>query len=293
MLPTLLACVDPPAAERLPPDQDELARVVRPYVDDSRPTPAVGDVPAADARPLDTWVWVGPATGEEAPDRPLLLMLHGMGGHPEKFERFASALAEDGVVVAAPVFPVSNGHADGSILSIDDLGGQVDDAAFVLDRLLADQRDPDGPLWLRFDPARVVALGHSMGGATLLGRTRYGSEPRLHGQIYVSAATILEPLLGPALAPAGPLTLVVTGSEDDVVPPEYGEDLFAAIDEPKAYLEIAGADHSEALEAQEPLPEQDVLLAAVRAAVEEAAGGEPGGLDAALAGLAADGEVVE
>jgi dienelactone hydrolase len=282
----------------LPPDQDELTQVVRPYVDPDRPTPAVGDWPSSPQRALDTWVWIGPAAGEDAPHRPLLLMLHGMGGHPEKFERFARALAEAGVVVAAPTFPVSNAHADGGLGSVDDLLGQVGDASFVLDQLAREVADRDSPLWMRFDPQQVVALGHSMGGATLLGRTRYDAEPRVGGQVYVCAATILEPVLasnlGEPLEPSGPLTLVVTGSEDEVVPPAFGEELFAALDEPKGYLGITGADHSNALESQQdpPIPEQQALIDAVTAAVTAAVGDDPAALDRVGADLAALGHDV-
>jgi predicted dienelactone hydrolase len=287
MLATLLGC-----ASSLPPDQADLVETTRTYVDRSRPTPAIGEVTASDERRLETWLWIGPSSGEDAPKRPLLLMLHGLDGHPDKFESFATQLAEDGVVVAAPAFPVSNRDAGGGAASITDLPDQVLDARFVLDRLLDDVADEESPLWERFDPDLVVALGHSMGGATLLGWARIDGDPRLRGEAFVSAAMQLQPLLGDdPIRAEGPPTLVVTGSEDTAVPATFGEQLFDQLAEPKAYLGILGADHSEALESPEPIPEQEALLTGVRGLVDQA-GGDDGALDAALAPLAADGHDV-
>jgi fermentation-respiration switch protein FrsA (DUF1100 family) len=130
-----------------------------------------------------------------------------------------------------------------------------------------------------------------MGGATLLGRTRVGGgDPRFVAQGYLSAAMQLEMLLGGEIAPEGPPTLVMQGLEDLLVPPPFGEALFAQLDEPKWYLGLAGAEHSEAIEGEAQVPEMEAALAAVLALFEEVEA--PGALDPALDQLAAEGHTV-
>lgn len=290
LISLLVACT-----EELPPDQSETLSLVRPYVDRSRETPEAGELQASPERVLDTWVWIGPSPGEDAPERPLLLLLHGLDGHPDKFEVFARALAEAGVVVAAPVFPVSNRDSGAGALSITDLSEQVRDVSFVLDSLLADREDESSPLWARFHPERLVGFGHSMGGATLLGATRYGSgEPRLIGQGYFAAAMQLQLALGPTVAPGGPVTLVACGTEDDAVPQAFADDLFEAIEEPKSYLCLLGAGHSDPIEGDEtpPLPLEQALIDATIALVDAATRDQIAPLDEALTALAGDGHEV-
>jgi alpha-beta hydrolase superfamily lysophospholipase len=288
----LVACT-PGGAQ--PPDAAELAVVDRQYRDPDRPTPAVGDLPASDERVLATRVWLGPGPGAEAKLRPLVLLAHGVDGRPEGFDAFARAVAAEGIVVAAPAFPLSNGEVGLGGLAIQDLTEQVRDVRFVVDQLTADAGDEGGPLWARFDPTRIAALGHSMGGATVLGATRYPpGEPRIGAQVYVSAAMQLEPLFDGDPTRAGPPTLVVQGLDDELVPPAFGEQLYDAIDEPRWYLGLAGADHSTALESQDDPPPaiQLALEAATIAVVREALLGEDGAIDAALDALAGEGHEV-
>lgn len=289
---------DEPQPDPLPPDQAELEQLVLEYVDPTRPTPEIGGRPASDRRVLHTGVWIGPSPGAEAPERPLVLLLHGMNGHPDKFDALARDLALAGVVVAAPAFPVSNGRVEGSeIQKVGDLQQQVGDVAFVLDRLLADRGDQDGPLYARFHADRVVGMGHSMGGATLVGRTRFADEPRLAAQVYVSPAMQLEPFLaleGGELDPAGPRTLVAHGLLDVAVPPGFGEDLYERIDAPKWFLGIADAEHSEPVESQAipPIPERDALQRAVLAVAEAVTSGDDAPVEEILDQLAAEGHTV-
>jgi poly(3-hydroxybutyrate) depolymerase len=270
VLTVLMAC-QPAPGPSFPPDQAELEVLVRDYEDTSRPTEPAGEAAASDTRALPTWIWTGPGLGEELPQRPLLVLLHGLDGHPDKFDTFARVLAEAGIVVAAPAFPVSNRDAGGGPNSIVDVPNQVVDVGFVVDQLLEDVAHQDSPLWARFDPQVIVGLGHSMGGVTLLGHTRVGEgDSRFVGQAYLSAAMQLELLLGGEITPAGPPTLVMQGLEDLLVPPAFGEGLFEKLDEPKWYLGIAGAEHSEPIETQpgestQPVPEQQTSLQAMLA----------------------------
>lgn len=296
MLAFLLACrpeTEPP--EAFPPDQAELEVLIREYVDTSRGTAAMGEAEAREERLLATRIWIGPSPGKEAPSRPLLLMLHGVDGHPDKFELFASTLAEAGIVVAGPAFPLSNRDSGAGPGAIVDTPEQVLDADFVLDQLLLDVADEGSPLWKRFDPERIVGFGHSMGGATLLGRTRFGEgDDRFLATAYLSAALQLEPLLEGELQAEGVPTLVMQGLEDLLVPPTFGEQLHERLAEPKWYLGLAGAEHSDPVESQEspPIPVQQAALDAVMALIDEIVHGQAGAVDAVLERLASDGHTV-
>ena len=60
-------------------------------VDTTRSTPEVGNDTGREERVFDVVVWL-PGTVAD-PDRPLLLMSHGWGGGPHKFDALATAIA--------------------------------------------------------------------------------------------------------------------------------------------------------------------------------------------------------
>ena len=81
-------------------------------------------------RELPTTVYL-PATDRAAP---LIVLAHGLNGHPRKFTALARHWAEAGYVVAVPRFPVSNDEfpvldPDRSNARIADLPHQADDVA--------------------------------------------------------------------------------------------------------------------------------------------------------------------
>lgn len=288
----VVACTSAPPAGDLPPDQSALEISTVTYVDGSRATPALAGNPGAPSRTLETRLWIGPCPGEDAPSRPLLLMAHGFDGLPEKFDAFASALASEGVVVAAPAFPATHLGNGSGVLGAGDLENQPADLTFVLDELLADVRDERSPLWRRFDPLAVVALGHSLGGATVLGWTRFDDpETRLSATAFLSPAAPLTGVFGGAPSPEGPPTLLLHGLEDETLDPQISRDLHATLDDPVWFLGLAGAGHSDPIESQDepPIPSRAAAQAAVLALFDEAVRGRGGALDAALDRLAADG----
>jgi len=274
-------------------DQSELVRFEVDLVDDTRPLPAAGNGEAADERPIGVWGWVGAATAAQASERPLLLMAHGVGGHPEKFDAFATHLAEQGIVVLAPVFPSSSRERDDALVAgVMDLENQPGDLSFVLDWALAEHGAAGTPLEGRFDPDAVAALGHSLGGATVLGLTRYPSalDDRVDAVVLVAAAAFLGSTFGDAPQADGSPTLLVHGTDDGSVPYASSDDLRDEI-EPSWLLDLPGTGHSEMLESQEspPIAARDATQRAVLAHLREALLGEAGARAEALDALAAEG----
>lgn len=280
----LMAC-----AERVPEDQADLEVTELALVDASRETPSFGTWEGAPERALPTRIWIGPSPGEDAPQRPLLLIAHGVDGHPRKFEAFASDLARAGVVVAAPAFPCTNDETGAGFLGVGDLPEQPGDLTFVLDQLLAQVDDEASPLWHRFDPESLVTLGHSLGGATVIGWTRFEDpETRLDAVATLSPAVPLTVAFGPSPSPQGPPSLLLHGLEDPVVAYEISLDYYDLLDEPKWLVGLAGAEHSDPIESQEvpAIPSRAAAQEAVLALIAETTAGEVGAVDRALGDLA-------
>jgi dienelactone hydrolase len=278
--------------EELPPDQDGLRVEEWVFVDGSRETPALGELAAAPDRTLRTRVWIGPATGEEAVTRPLLVVAHGFDGAPEKFEAFATDLANAGLVVAAPAFPVTTFGSGAGVLGAADLENQPADLAFVLDALLAEAEAPRSPLWRRFDPDAVATLGHSLGGATVLGWTRFDDpDPRVKAVATLSPAVPLTSVFGVGPSADGPPILLAHGIDDETLDWRISVDLYGELADPVWLLGLTGAGHSDPIESQEvpALPPRAALQDAVLALVAEVLEGEPGAVGEVLGALSAAG----
>lgn len=225
-----------------------------------------------------------------------MILAHGFGGSVDRFDAIARRLARAGYVVAAPAFPLTNESAPGGHLTgLGDVVEQPRDLSFVLDRLEELSTDPGDPVGSRLDPALVAAVGHSLGAATVLPWTRLECcrDPRVLAAVLVApAAPIVERVFGEAPEHAGPPTLIVQGSADPVVRPQIARDLFDAIEPDRALLEIAGANHTSAIEAQgEPSADLDVAARAIVAFLDRFLGDAPG-LEATLSELGAEGHVV-
>src|SRR4030095_14966341 len=80
----------------------------------------------------------------------------------------------------------------------------------------------------RIDSGRIGAVGHSLGGATVLGLTRRPCchDDRIGASALVAPVTALvEAFFGGYPSPEGPALLVVNGSLDPVVPPHVSREL--------------------------------------------------------------------
>ena len=77
-------------------------------------------------------------------------------------------LGVPGFVVAAPLFPLSNGNVPGGP-DAGDVVNQPEDMSFVISSVLADSHSSSGPLAGLVNPNEVGAAGHSNGACTTLG----------------------------------------------------------------------------------------------------------------------------
>lgn len=238
----------------------------RTWEDTSRRTPRTSNYAGADSRTLRTRLWV--PEGSEA--LPLLIMAHGFGGSPEKFEAFARTLAAAGYLVAAPAFPLTNEQAPGGHdVGLRDFVNQPGDVSFVLSQLLAANQDPSDELHARLLPDAVAVLGHSLGGVTAIGLTRKQCcrDQRVRATILVAAVAPLTTGFGIDPISTGPPTLIVQGTDDPTVPYATGPELYAEIQPPRYLLGLRGAGHSEDLEDQSepPIAVRSATQRAVRA----------------------------
>jgi len=212
-------------------------------------------IPRTPARTLRTMIWEPSDPGP----RPLLLLAHGFGGLPEKFDAFAHTIAAAGYRVAAPAFPLTNENAPGGHeQGLSDFRNQPGDVSFVLTRLLDANADPADALYGRIDPDQIALLGHSLGGLTALAATRKDCCRDARIKAVVSVAPLVELFLsqfGPDSIADGPPMLIVHGEADTTIPFESSVDLYAEIDPPKFLVRLTDVGHSEALESQvEPAP---------------------------------------
>ena len=142
-------------------------------IDETRPVKAANGFAGSTVRRVDVTVWY-PATIRKnsaakdvpAADRsrhPLVIWSHGSYGRVDNNMHLVNHLVRAGYVVAGPDYPLSSRAAYTRITAIDisDVGNQVRDLRFVIDRLLADPN-----LSPSIDPDRIATIGHSLGAVT-------------------------------------------------------------------------------------------------------------------------------
>lgn len=212
-------------------------------VDNSRPTPAIGDYGGAPARDLQTTVWL-PATTDPAP---LILLAHGFNGHPRKFTDLARYWADAGYVVAVPRFPVTNDEFPEIDPAFDnariaDLAAQADDVVFVIEELHAASSNPTSPIAGRIDPDHLGLYGLSLGALTTWSAA---GRPELDGQIDALVQSDGGyPGDRSALADVTFPVLLAHSDDDPLFAAENTLREFATLPSPKFLLVLHGADHA-------------------------------------------------
>jgi len=267
----------------------------RVWIDTSRTTPPTSAYRGAPDRTLRVVLWLpAGATG-----LPLLIMAHGFGGLPEKFDAFARAVARAGFVVAAPAFPLTNQDAPGGHdPGFRDFVNQPADISFVVTRLFDATQASGDPLAGRLDPVKVAVLGHSLGGTAVVGLTRKSCcrDDRIRATILVAAAVPLAIAFGlDPISTEHPPTLLIHGTADRSVDYSVSATFFDQIDPPRYLLGLTGAGHSEALESQEmpPIAARDAAQRATIAFLNGLFRNTPAELHAVLRSLSAAGNSVK
>lgn len=289
-------------ARRSAIDVAEVVHEERIILDESRSTRANGTAPGLPHRQLATRVWFAPdalaAPACRARRCAVVLLAHGLGGHTGRFDAVARRLAAVGYIVAAPTFPLTHEFAaGGSINGVSDVASQPGDLAVVLDHLLEADRRPGDPLRGRIDGARVGALGHSLGGATVLGSTRSTccTDARIGAAVLVAPATfVVGVFLGGELPHVGLPTLVVNGRDDPLIRAFASREFARALPRPWYFLEVLDVGHVFLIEnIGAPTSHLDVTARAVIAFFDEHLAGAERATTRALSALIAEGQEAE
>jgi dienelactone hydrolase len=202
------------------------------FVDTSRPTVlSTGPLPS---RTLVTAIYRPNGDGQF----PLIVFAHGYVGHPEKFTKLFSAWADAGFVVAAPAFPLTNDHAPE--LNLSDVRQQPADMSFVLDNVLALDKQRGSRLFHAIDHRRIGAGGLSLGGLTTYWLA-YGACCR---DQRIDAVVVLDGVRSDATLDGHVPLLIAHSDTDPVIPYSSARDAFAAASPPAWLVTLHGASHA-------------------------------------------------
>jgi dienelactone hydrolase len=170
---------------------------------------------------------------------PVVVFCHGFTGHPRKFRSLLQAWAASGLVVIAPVFPLTSDEGVAEPV-LDDVAQQPADVRFVLDQLEASR------LGRAADASRIGVGGFSLGAITALA-VGFGRSER-DGRVGAVAAFAGRAPEFDVLEPARLPLLMGHGTDDSVVAYADGHAAFEAAKGPKVWLGIDGGGHHEVFE---------------------------------------------
>jgi len=179
-------------------------------VDESRSTPSNHGTPGSSTRTLATSVWAPEGASGAVP---LVVYSHGFTSSRDEAAPLAHHLASHGYVVVAPDFPLSNGEAPGGA-TLRDIASQPGDLRFLVDTLLDPATGPELPA--RIDPARVAAVGLSLGGLTT---TLVAFHPELRDGRVRAAISIAGPgaLFAPRFFSGVEVPFLMIAGTDDLI----------------------------------------------------------------------------
>jgi predicted dienelactone hydrolase len=145
-----------------------------------------------------------------------------------------SLLAAHGYVVAAANFPATNTYAKGGAW-LADVVNQPGDVRFVIDQVLAFNREPGHPLFGRIDEDRIGVMGLSLGGLTthLVSFDPARDDPRIKAAVSIAG---FRQMLTPKLYHTRSLPFLEIGATDDNVVPYNDNAATVPRDVPGALL---------------------------------------------------------
>jgi dienelactone hydrolase len=205
------------------------------FVDKSRPT-----VPTAGARLPSRTLVTAIYRPNGAGPFPLVMFSHGLDGHPQKFTKLFSEWADAGFAIAAPAFPLTNSHAADPNSNVGDVEQQPADVSFVLDKVLALNKQPKSRLFHAIDERKIGAGGLSLGGLTtyLLAYDECCRDQR------VRAVEVLDGIR-PDVTLDGHVPLLIAHSDTDpLLPYSAARDAYTAASGPAWFVTLHGAAHA-------------------------------------------------
>jgi len=224
------APADPPATVAFAPADEVTTRHLA-LVDTTRSTVTSSGTFVAPTRSLPTTVWVPAGSGPF----PLVVFAHGFRDGVGPYARIANHVAEQGYLVAAPSFPLTDETRAGVNLDEDDIDHEAADLSFVLTQLLD---DPElGPVT---DRTRIGAAGHSDGAsvAVQLAYGPTGKDPRVRAVVALTAGSP-----GPGSL-SGPPMLLEQSDTDQYNDLSIAQDLLDQVTTPWWFVLLHGATHS-------------------------------------------------
>lgn len=209
------------------------------FVDATRPTPQGAETPAADSRTLVTRI-AHPTSGGPYP---LIVLSHGLTGHPDEFTDTVPMWAAEGFVVASPAFPLTNREVPGAASNAADVVNQPGDVSFVIDEVLAADDDPDSELYGLVDTDAIGVVGHSLGGATTwaVSFNSATQDPRIDSTVIFAGVVIEMP--GGTFDYGSGLPLLVLHGDVDPVPISLDQAAYDQAASPKWFVTLLGGDH--------------------------------------------------
>ncbi len=223
-------------------------------VDSSRPTPPNGAYAGAPDRTLVADIWYPiPPGGNDAVGNapitptggpfPMIIRAHGYSGLRGDSRYILRQLASWGYVVISPDFPLSNLSAPGGP-TLADIGNQAGDVSFLIDYMTAQNALSTSFLFGRIDTDRVGAIGHSLGGATVILATYHATlkDPRIDATVALSplACVFLDGFFDTSTVP-----LMIEGGTVDMITPYASNHLmpYGFVNTPKYLLSFIGGTH--------------------------------------------------
>jgi dienelactone hydrolase len=228
------------------------------FVDSQRSTPAWNGNPQLPTRTLVTTILypaIGPTGGaptqgatpeKAAGPYPLIVFAHGLGGTPQGYMNVLAAWASQGFVVAAPLFPLSNGNVAGGP-DAGDVVNQPKDMSFVINAVLADSHSASGVLSGLVDPDEIGAAGHSNGAVTTLGLVANTccDDSDVKAAVVMAGTTEGFPPGHYDFSKAPPM-LLVHGTADQLIPYRSAPLIYNQARGPKGLLTLVGGSHDAA-----------------------------------------------
>jgi len=222
-------------------------------VDSSRPSAANGDVPASNERKLTTEVWYpadpasqppearDAAVDEDGAPYPLIILAHGLSASRRLYASYGQYLASHGYVVAAPDFPLSKIGAPGGP-RLNAVLEQLKDVSFVIDQLLAFNKQSGHALEGAIDADKIGMTGHSLGALTTM-LDVYGQDrdDRIKAALPVSTVGCFLPdnFGGDSSVPI----MALGGTDDLITPPVSSDRGYTVANRPRYLVHVVGADH--------------------------------------------------